>query len=166
MPRKQTPGPRYEALLQVLRTAEAVWSASHTLFARWQLSPSQFNLLNVLRAAPAGLSQVELSRQLIVHRSNVTGLVDRLEARGLVERGERPGDRRTYEVVLTAEGARLLREILPHYFAAAERAWGDLPVERVGAIAADLGRVFENALREGRRLGRTTGAPRPRRDPP
>jgi DNA-binding MarR family transcriptional regulator len=163
MSRNPTPGPRYEALLQLMRTAEALWSTSHALFARWDLSPSQFNLLNLLYPAPAGASQVELSRALIMHRSNISGLVDRLQARGLVQRRERPGDRRTNQVVLTPVGASLVREILPHYHAAAERVWGELPVPRAVAIAADLERVFKNALREAEELGREPGAPaRPR----
>src|SRR5262249_15958026 len=143
MARKPAPGPRYEALLQLLRTSEALWSASHALFARWRLSPSQFNLLNVLYPRREGASQLERGGEVIVRPSNVTGAVGRLQARGLVERRNRPGDRRSYEVVLTPAGGRLVREILPHYFAAAERAWGQLPVSRVQAIAADLARVFE-----------------------
>jgi len=135
------PGSRYQALLQLLRTAEALWSASRKLFSRWGLSPSQFNVLNLLQGRPAGSSQVELSRALIMHRSNITGLVDRLQARGLVERRERPGDRRAYRVVLTAAGGRLVREILPHYHAAAEHVWGNVPPSRVRQLAADLARV-------------------------
>src|ERR1700739_1960376 len=129
---KVAPGPRYDALLQLVRTAEALWSASHALFARWDLSPSQFNLLNLLYPEPAGVSQGELSRALIMHRPNITGLVDRLQARGLVQRRERAGDRRTNQVVLTPAGASLVREILPHYHPAAERVWGDLPAARGG----------------------------------
>ena len=61
---KSPPGPRYQALLQLLRAAEAVWNASRVFFGQWELSPSQFNVLNLLRDWPAGVSQIELSRQL------------------------------------------------------------------------------------------------------
>src|SRR5439155_27087571 len=37
------PGPRYRALLQLLRTAETLWNSSRLFFVRWELSPSQFN---------------------------------------------------------------------------------------------------------------------------
>src|SRR4051812_10321241 len=97
------PGPRYQALLQLLRTAETLWNSSRLFFERWDLGPSQFNLLNLLIDCPEGLSQTELSRQLITHRSNVTGLVDRLEARGLVRRKASADDRRAYRVVLTVK---------------------------------------------------------------
>jgi DNA-binding MarR family transcriptional regulator len=144
---RATPGPRYPALMQLLRTAETLWNASRVLFARWELSPSQFNVLNVLLDQPDGMSQVELSRQLLMHRSNVTGLVDRLEQRKLVERRDLPGDRRAYRVVLSAAGARLVQEILPYYFQAAEDVWGDLPVKRSSQLVEDLAAVCANAER-------------------
>lgn len=147
---KQTtaqPGPRYQSLIQLLRTAEALWNASRTFFARWDLSPSQFNLLNLLTDHPDGRSQTELSRELITHRSNVTGLVDRLEQRGLVARRDMAGDRRAYRVVLTAAGTALVRQILPHYYRAAELAWGDVSPQRAAEIISDLGTVTAAAAR-------------------
>src|ERR1035438_1816121 len=71
--------PGYQALMELLRTADTLWNASRVFFERWDLSPSQFNVLNLLHLNPEGLSQTDLSRQLIMHRSNLTGLVDRLE---------------------------------------------------------------------------------------
>ena len=141
------PGPRYQALIQLLRTAEALWNVSRTFFARWELSPSQFNLLNVLTDQPDGLTQTELSRELITHRSNITGLVDRLEQRRLVARRDVDADRRAYRVVLTTPGAALLRQILPHYHRAAEQAWGDLSAKCAAQIVADLATVTETAAR-------------------
>jgi DNA-binding MarR family transcriptional regulator len=140
-----SPGPRYGALLQLLRAAETIWNGSRLFFARWDLSPSQFNILNLLKDLPDGLSQVDLSRQLIMHRSNVTGLVDRLEERGLVQRLETPGDRRSYQVVLTAAGNLLIRKILPHYYFAAEAVWGSISVKQVNRLMADLDEIIANA---------------------
>jgi len=140
-----SPGPRYGALLQLLRTAESLWNASRLFFAQWDLSPSQFNVLNLLYDQPAGSTQVELSRSLIMHRSNVTGLVDRLEARGLVQRRDNAGDRRAYRVVLTAAGRKLVQQILPHYYTAAEKVWGELAVNRANQLVNDLIRVCANA---------------------
>ena len=141
------PGPRYQALLQLFRTADTLWNASRVFFARWELSPSQFNLLNLIAGRPDGLSQADLSRQLLMHRSNVTGLVDRLEARGLVKRQDQEGDRRTYRIVLTAEGRKLVDSILPHFYTAAEEVWGRFPVKRARQLVAELSRVGENAER-------------------
>ena len=137
--------PGYRALMELLRTADTVWNASRGFFERWGLSPSQFNVLNLLRLNPAGLSQTDLSRQLIMHRSNVTGLVDRLEQRGLVARREVAADRRAYRVVLTAAGTKLLGDILPQYYEDATRVWDHLPARRAAALIADLQKAAQNA---------------------
>ena len=135
---------RYQALLQLLRTADALWNASRVFFAQWDLSPSQFNVLNLLSGQPEGLSQIELGRQLIMHRSNVTGLVDRLEARGLVARRDAAKDRRAYRVVLTAAGEKLLQRALPEYYRVAEQVWGDFPLGRTRQLATDLKTLTAN----------------------
>jgi DNA-binding MarR family transcriptional regulator len=135
----------YRALMELLRTADALWNASRVFFERWDLSPSQFNVLNLLHLNPDGLSQTDLSRQLIMHRSNLTGLVDRLEKRGLVTRREVAADRRAYSVVLTAAGTRLLRDILPRYYGEAARVWHCLPARRAAELVADLQQVARNA---------------------
>ena len=140
-----SPGPRYRALLQLLRTAETLWNASRMFFVRWDLSPSQFNVLNLLYDQPDGCTQIDLSRSLIMHRSNVTGLVDRLEGRGLVRRRDKARDRRAYRVVLTSAGRNLVRQILPHYYAAAERVWGELSPSRADQLVDELMRVSANA---------------------
>ena len=141
------PGPRHEALIQLLRTAENVWNGSRVFFARWELSPSQFNILNVLVEVPEGRSQTELSRELLMHRSNVTGLVDRLERRGLVRRRDQPGDRRAYRVVLTPDGRRLVMQIRPHYYAAADQVWGGFPPKALPPLIDALARISTNAGR-------------------
>ena len=138
------PGPRYAALLQLLRTAENLWNSSRVFFGRWDLSPSQFNVLNLLSEEPGGLSQTEISRLLIMHRSNATGLIDRLEERGLLQRRATPGDRRAYRVVLTPAARQLLARILPDYYRLAEQVWGDLPVARVSQLLVDLSRLDAN----------------------
>ncbi|HUW32625.1 MAG TPA: MarR family transcriptional regulator [Planctomycetota bacterium] len=77
------------------------------------LTAAQLNVLLVLRAAePAGMLMSEIGRKLVVTRSNVTGLVDRLERRGLVSRAGHD-DRRATVVRLTQEGTLLLGRIVP-----------------------------------------------------
>jgi len=140
-------GPRYQALIELLRTSETLWNASRVFFARWDLSPSQFNVLNLLHEQPRGCTQIALSRQLIMHRSNVTGLVDRLEARGLLERQDSLTDRRAFVVVLTPAGEKLICEILPHYYQAAETVWGDVTIKRAKQVVSELTAISVNAQR-------------------
>src|SRR5262245_2560767 len=150
---------RYHALLQVLRTADRIWNSSRLFFERWDLSPSQFNVLNLLDNHAEGLSQSELSRQLIMHRSNVTGLVDRLEQRGLVQRNDLATDRRAYRVVLTKGGAALLEQILPHYYRRADEVWESMSTERVEQLTSDLKQLAANAERIGHQESELTHRP-------
>ena len=137
--------PRYRALVELLRTADTLWSASRTFFAPWNLGPSQFNVLNLLHSNPTGLSQTELGRQLLMDRSNITGLVDRLEKRGLVERQDAADDLRAYRVVLSPAGSRLIQEILPRYYEGTVRVWAGVPPARACELLAILRRVSQNA---------------------
>jgi DNA-binding MarR family transcriptional regulator len=140
-------GKRYQSLLQLLRTAESLWNDSRIFFVRWNLSPSQFNVLKLLLDHPGGFTQIELSRLLIMHRSNVSGLLDRLEKRGLVQRRDAQSDRRAYNVVLTAAGRRLLGKILPVYYQTAEQIWGKTSPARARQLAAELETIAISAER-------------------
>ena len=135
---------RYQALLQLLRTSEDIWNASRIFFGRWDLSSSQFNVLNLLFDMTEGCNQIELSRLLIMHRSNATGLIDRLEARGLLQRKPIARDRRAHQVVLTAAGRKLVRDIRPEYYRSAQKVWDTLSDSRVAQVMTDLSQVSSN----------------------
>ena len=145
--------PRYQALLDLLRTAEGLWNACRIFFSRWDLSPSQFNVLNLLAEQPEGLIQSQISTLLIMHRSNATGLIDRLEKRGLVRRNASPDDRRVYRVVLTSAGQKLLEKILPDYYRLAEQAWNDVPMGQTREMLEKLSRLNANIGQIERQLG-------------
>jgi DNA-binding MarR family transcriptional regulator len=148
--------------MQLLRAAETIWNASRVFFEPWEISPSQFNLLNLLTDSEDGSTQIELSRELLVHRSNVTGLVDRLEQRGLVARREIPGDRRAYRVRLTPAGRRLMAEILPRYYRAAEDALTGLSLEETKRLERQLDAIRRQTEMVADRLDLKTPAPKKR----
>ena len=80
----------------------------------------RFDALAALSRAEDGLTMTELSRALMVSNGNVTGLVDRLVADGLVVRAGIDGDRRAIRVALTEEGKTRFQTQ-----AAAHEAWID-----------------------------------------
>ena len=94
--------------------AEA-WALFRTLFGlhrrRFLIAAAEFDLhpaqAGALLQLAAPLPMHELANQLACDSSNVTGIIDRLEARGLVARRPSPDDRRVKHVVLTARGRRL-----------------------------------------------------------
>src|SRR4051794_40947509 len=84
----------------------------HRMFAMAQefdLAPQQMIALRMLGAGPRKMS--ELAQALFCDNSNVTGIVDRLEERGLVRREAAEGDRRVKLLVLSKEGERIRVEI-------------------------------------------------------
>jgi DNA-binding MarR family transcriptional regulator len=89
-----------------------------------ELPPAQAQMLCLLRDEPRGMA--ELVRTLGVERSSLTGLVDRAERSGLVERRLDPADRRAVRVALTPAGD-----------AAAQR-FHDEVTERLAELLADL----------------------------
>ncbi len=73
------------------------------------ITPGQFGVL-VLIKANAGLNQTSLGRALGIDRSTVVAVIDKLEGRGLVTRAPAPGDRRSYSLRLSDQGAALLAQ--------------------------------------------------------
>jgi DNA-binding MarR family transcriptional regulator len=88
-----------------------LWRASHTRTAAVLetvgLNPARFALLNVL-GARTGAIQQQLSADMGIDPSAMVALIDELERTGLAERRRRAGDRRAWEVAITAEGRRTL----------------------------------------------------------
>ena len=79
--------------------------------AEFRLSPPQVHALRVL-SPEQPLPMGRLACALGCDASNVTGIVDRLEKRGLIERRASEHDRRVKVLVVTAEGAQVRRRLL------------------------------------------------------
>lgn len=93
------------------RTISSLLHAAHALEERLEsalgkvgLSMPKYSVLSELVTAREALSLSELASRLSCVRSNMTQLVDRLEADGLVRRVDDPGDRRSVKASLTDEG--------------------------------------------------------------
>jgi len=69
----------------------------------------RFDLMAQLDKNPGGMTLGELSSRMMVSNGNVTGLVERLLAQGLLDRRPAPNDRRAQLVSLSSEGRRLFR---------------------------------------------------------
>jgi len=80
-----------------------------TYLSKYDLTPGKFNiLLAVKQGGDQGMSQVEVSKRLIVTPSNMTKLIDKLEKDRLVTRSPLAGDRRVNILKITAKGIKLL----------------------------------------------------------
>ena len=89
------------ALIQLSRLVQAAFAR---VADRHELPPMRARLLCVLAVSSRGMA--ELAREFGVEKAALTGLVDRAERQGLVERRAVPGDRRAVSVTLTPAGLR------------------------------------------------------------
>ena len=99
------------------------------------------------RSRERTLRMGELAASVVtISRSGLTRLVDRIEAAGLLQRQASANDRRGTEVVLTKEGAAMLRRMWPVYAAEIQRSFVDvLSEEEAVAVRDALSRVHARA---------------------
>jgi DNA-binding MarR family transcriptional regulator len=96
----------------IRRLVRAVSADAFQMSRRYGLTSAQSGVLRMIREH-GPLSSADLSRKLRVTPSNVTGIIDRLVKKALVERIPKAGDRRVMRIQLTKKG-RDLAEILPN----------------------------------------------------
>lgn len=101
-----------EAFLNVLRTAEAFLRRETEILKPYEVTLPQYNVLRILRGAePGGLICREIGERMIARDPDVTKLLDRLEARGLVRRERQEKDRRVIVARATPDGLKLVNEL-------------------------------------------------------
>ena len=101
----------HEALVGLWWTSTLLKKVARRFFREHGFSEAQFNLLMTLKNVDGPMTQNELSRRLLVDKSNITGVIDRLEEMRLIMRKKVSGDRRSYHIVLTDEGRRRIEEL-------------------------------------------------------
>lgn len=132
------------------RAHAAVEAHARAHAAAHELTLPEFGILEVLYHKGRMLLG-EVQRKILVSSGGITYLVDRLEARGLVERLENPDDRRARFVSLTRQGEKLIQRIFQEHAQVLERALSGLDarsqeaaidlLRRLGTTAASLERA-------------------------
>src|SRR4051812_40708489 len=101
--------PEQEALLNIERTAAVLGHAFAEALKPYGVSPTQYNVLRILRGAGKdGLCRNEVRDRLVSQVPDVTRLLDRLEDAGLIERERSTEDRRQVSTRITQDGLALL----------------------------------------------------------
>ena len=98
-----------EAYLNVLRTSTVLLAELVEVLRPHELTQPQYNVLRILRGAgDEGLPSGEIGDRMVSRDPDVTRLLDRLEARGVVSRQRGPTDRRVVTARITDEGRRVV----------------------------------------------------------
>src|SRR5690349_12986000 len=116
--------------------------------AEAQLPPlSWYDVLWELEKAEGGkLRMHELARRIVLSRSNLTRLADRLETAKLIEREDTPHDRRGYHCVITRAGLAMRKKMWPVYRAEIERLFSrHVTVEEARVVGEALARTVKAA---------------------
>ncbi|MCD4780317.1 MAG: MarR family transcriptional regulator [Candidatus Omnitrophica bacterium] len=112
----------------------------------FHLSPGKFNILLTVKhqGKQEGISQVDISKHLIVTPSNMTKLIDKLEKEGLVSRSAMENDRRVNIINITPEGSSLLDQVWPGYQSRLKALVSGLTDEKQKKLAGLLLEWFEH----------------------
>lgn len=98
-----------EAFLNLARTQAVLHDAFARMIEPYGVSPTQYNVLRILRGAePNGLCRNEIRDRLVTRMPDVTRLLDRMEEAGLVTRTRSATDRRMVATHLTSRGRQIV----------------------------------------------------------
>jgi DNA-binding MarR family transcriptional regulator len=103
-----------KAVVNVLFTSGWLNTKINNVLKPYGISAEQYNVLRILKGQypdPATLGVVQ--ERMLEKMSNATRLVDKLIAKGMVDRRQCPANRRAVDILITAKGLQLLGEILP-----------------------------------------------------
>src|SRR5207302_1756810 len=103
--------PEEAAFLDLLRTCDLLSRGPAQFLKSEDLSPTQYNVLRILRGAPDGLACGEIADRMITRDPDITRLLDRLEKRRLISRCRETKDRRMVKVRIVPEGLKLLSRL-------------------------------------------------------
>ena len=145
--------PELRLWLRMLATGNLITQEiRRRLRAEFGTTLPQFDLMAQLDRERAGLRLGELSRRMMVTNGNVTGLVDRLEADGLIVREAADGDRRVTIARLTRRGETMFATMARAHETWLRDLFGDVDQAAVDALMDQLGAV------KGSVIARLTGA--------
>lgn len=124
-----------EAFVNIQRTADVLLQTLTSELKAFGLSPAQYNVLRILRGASLeGLPCGEIGARMITRDPDITRLLDRLEARGLVGRSRENKDRRIIVTRITEAGRELLGQLDGPIIAMYTKSLGHMGTGRLGLL--------------------------------
>jgi DNA-binding MarR family transcriptional regulator len=129
-----------EVFLNLWRTYDRLRALEDELFGGYELTPQQYNALRLLRAArPESLPTLILARRLVSRAPDITRMLDKLEARGWIERDRPAGNRRVVNVSITPAGLCLLDTLREPVRACHAQQLGHMKAKQLRALSELLG---------------------------
>jgi MarR family transcriptional regulator, 2-MHQ and catechol-resistance regulon repressor len=114
---------------------------------RCGLTHAQFDIIATLGNTD-GMSYKELGERTLITKGTLTGVIERLEQKGLVERARSSGDKRSFSVRLTPGGEAMFREVFPQVVAHGKQlfaSYSEADFEAIDAQLRKLRQLLANA---------------------
>lgn len=141
-----------EAYLNLIRTADQLARAVSRVLKPEGITEAQYNVLRILRGAgDLGHACSEIADRLVTYDPDVTRLLDRLEARGLLSRSRDGSDRRVVTARITNAGLLLLDELDGPVRRVVDDALGHLTASRLNSLIGLLEVARDPSIAAGRR---------------
>jgi len=135
MTRSAGEAPALDLVLCAFRLANVWGQVGNRLAGAYGLTAQQWLALTSIGVAgEAGVTPTEVGKTALVSPQNVTGLLDRLERAGYVQRKPAGRDRRSYRVQLSEGGRAVLRALNPHGTTWAQKAAAELSQEKIHTL--------------------------------
>ena len=139
----------HDLLVALLTVQSALQRRGDALFQAFGLTDAQFNILNLIALAGGPMDQLTLTEHLLVGKSSVSIVLNRMVKAGLIRREEHPRDRRRVVLNLTRKGRELWRKITPRYQQGVREVFRALPRTRRATFLDDLETIYSALLRGG-----------------
>ena len=131
-----------EAMLSIQRTDAVLTYSIIEALKPYDITPTQYNVLRILRGArPAGLCREDIRLRLVAQVPDVTRLLDRMEQAGIVGRERDTADRRLVTTRITAKGLRLLEDLDAPLKKAHEGQFGHMSKAELRSLIALLAKA-------------------------
>ncbi|UBF27859.1 MarR family transcriptional regulator [Kovacikia minuta CCNUW1] len=127
---------------ELVRTYQAFSAYSEENIRELGLTAPQFDVICTL-GNTSGMMMGQLAEKTLVTKGTLTGIVDRLEQKGLVRREVPPENRRCFIIVLTPEGERVFESVFPSHIHHLKERLGHLTDAETQQITAALKRLRE-----------------------
>jgi len=104
--------PYLKIIRPLVEAYQAIFQVGDRHIRSMGLTPPQFDVVAELGGSQE-MTCIELSQSTLLAKASLTGILDRLESKGLIERQVVPHDRRATHIRLTRKGETLYRKIFP-----------------------------------------------------
>ena len=129
-------------LLELARTYQAFTRSSDAHVRSLGLTSPQFDVISTLGNTP-GMPLNKLAEQTLITKGTLTGILDRLERKGLLRREVPPDNRRSFLAVLTPRGERVFEEVFPEHVTHLKQFFGKLSQNELEQTIVALRRLRE-----------------------